>query len=136
MTFASSRRDFLRTSAAVGLAATLGPSAARAALPRPIPWLDAEDFRELDGERVVLRTERGPAVAARVVAVDSGARTDDGVTVEYVSIHLRTGLRDALEQQIFALEHPSWGHVELFMVPVVSRERGVHYQAVVSRLVD
>lgn len=135
MPFVSSRRDFLRKSTVVGLVATLGPSVAHGALPRPIAWLDAEDFRQLQDQRVVLRPEVGPAVAARVVAVESGVRTDDGVTVESISIHLRTGLQNALDQQIFSLEHRSWGRVELLMVPVVSRERGVHYEAVVSRLV-
>ena len=128
------RRHFLALGAA-GLAGwTLFGDPGRTTR-RPVSWLDVADFSSLEGERVVLRAGDGRRFAGRVVQVENRDRTHRGTTVEQISVFVRTGLREVLPQQQFEVDHPRWGAVSLFMVPVVSRSRAIEYEATISRLV-
>jgi hypothetical protein len=141
MPFTRSRRAFLAQSLLTGAVVCFGTGFARtgSAGIRPVrhdpSWLDVHDFAALRGRRVHLRSEDGRQFAGRVVDVENADRTHRGRRVEQFSVLVRTGLRDPLPQQLFEVAHPEFGATTLFMVPVVSRSRAVHYEAIVSRVV-
>jgi hypothetical protein len=133
-----SRRHFLAAGTAAAVAVATCASLDLRKLPgldryRPL-WLDFADLEPLRGERVRLIAEGGPTVNARVVDLVDHTRTDHGVTVHQYSLLMRTGLREPLEQYTFCLEHPEWGRCTLFCSAVLTLSRGVHYEAIISRL--
>lgn len=128
------RRRFMATAAVASVAAAIAPSHIPG-LERIRPaWLSFADLLPLQGERVRMVGRDGTVLNARVVDVADLTRTDDGVTVQQYSVLLRTGLTEPVDEYTFRIEHPRWGHCELFCSPVLSQARGIHYEATLCRL--
>lgn len=97
--------------------------------PTPLQTLTADDFEALRGQRFDLRTPAGdtlPLVLAGVTRhppAGSGAR-------EGFSVVFESGAPDAHPQQIYRIEQPALGVMELFLVPIGPGTTGMRYEAV------
>lgn len=129
-----SRRRFLLTTAATAAIAAVTPARAPG-LERLRPhWVDFEDFKALDGDRVRMVGASGVSLNARVVDVVDRSTTHRGVRVEQYSVLLRTGLTEPVEDYSFDIQHPTFGNCRLFCSPVFTTARSIHYEATLSRL--
>lgn len=135
----ASRRRFLIQALGAAAGATVllssGWSLARAALaPRRLTDLRGEELRSLRGSRFRIRDAQGHEVGARLVIVDDHSHLTRPERIEQLSLVFRTGERQAKAQDVFELLHPELDDSPLLLVPVRHGRRGVHYEAVLSRL--
>jgi hypothetical protein len=131
-----SRRRFMITTAAAATVAVVTPSQAPG-LERLRPhWVEFEDLKALEGERVRMVGASGRELNARVVDVADRTTTHRGITVEQYSVLLRTGLTRPVDDYTFDIQHPTFGNCRLFCSPVFNTARSIHYEATLSRLAD
>jgi Domain of unknown function (DUF6916) len=141
----SSRRHFLRQTAAVGAAALLlTPGSVLGAWldgtkRRGLHELSAGELRALRGQRFRVRTEDGAVLWLRLVDVSDRSRLTRAEGIRQLSVVFRSGARDHPRQFVGEVSHAEIHNPSLLLVPVLRPEglrgRGIHFEAVFSRFV-
>jgi len=105
-------------------------------MPDPTPALDAltvDHFKPLLQKTCQLHVEAGSEGLALVVEeaaeIPTAQRVEAGKRRSF-SVTFRGPREPALEQGIYAVEHPDLGRQELFLVPVNETDAGRFYEAV------
>ncbi len=91
------------------------------------------DFKQFQAslDQQVELAVAGQQLSARVVEVKA-LRKQDEADRQPFSVVLVTEQAEPLDQQIFSLQHPDLGRVELFLVPIGPRGEGMAYEAVIT----
>ena len=94
---------------------------------KPLSELTHRDFEPLEGQDFTLK-DAGGEVPLKLVKVQGRAWNGPGRAPYSLLFAASTAIN--LPQRIYALEHPSEGEVELFLVPVGRDARGLLLEAV------
>jgi hypothetical protein len=94
--------------------------------------LSHQRFLSQLGSKFRLRFDDGPVVELEISEVSELVALPGQETY---SVVLRGDTSFLLTQRTYRLEHPEFGEVELFLVPIRQDKDGVYYEAVFNRLV-
>jgi hypothetical protein len=91
--------------------------------------LTKETFEPITGGVFELTLGEGQMLPLELVAV-LGTGLKGIATREQFSLHFRGPATPALAQRIYRLEHPQFGALEIFLVPIQRDAAGMTYEAV------
>lgn len=88
------------------------------------------DFRERVGETFAATADEGRTLALTLRSVDALPRPLGDQGREPFSLEFTDSSKDHVPQQTVAVEHPSLGAFELFVVPLGPGDQGTRYEAI------